>query len=44
MLFRSLTSAEVEMALLQEPDMPRQKALEAYARNKAECIRRGELH
>ena len=39
-----LTSAEVEMALLQEPDMPRQKALEAYARNKAECIRRGELH
>lgn len=39
-----LTSAEVEMALLQEPEMPRQKALEAYARNKAECIRRGELH
>lgn len=39
-----LTSAEVEMALLQEPEMPRQKALETYARNKAECIRRGELH
>lgn len=38
-----LTSAEVEMAILAEPDMPRQKALEAYARNKAECIRRGEL-
>ena len=39
-----LTSAEVEMALLQEPELPRQKALEVYARNKAECIRRGELH
>ena len=38
-----LTSAEVEMAILAEPDLPRQKALEAYARNKAECIRRGEL-
>lgn len=38
-----LTAAEVEMALLAEPELPRQKALEAYARNKAECIRRGEL-
>lgn len=38
-----LTSAEVEMAVLNEPELPRQKAIEIYARNKAECIRRGEL-
>lgn len=39
----TLSSAEVEQALLNEPDLPRQKALEMYARNKQALIREGRL-
>lgn len=39
-----LSPAEVEMAMLAEPDLPRDKALEAYARNKQALLREGKLH
>ena len=39
-----LSAAEVEQAVLNEPDMPRDKAIEFYARNKAALIREGKLH
>lgn len=39
----TLSSAEVEMAILAEPEMPREKAIESYARNKAYLIRQGKL-
>lgn len=39
----TLSAAEVEQAILNEPDLPRQKALEAYARNKAALIKEGRL-
>ena len=39
-----LSPAEVEQALLNEPDLPREKALEFYAKNKAALIREGKLH
>lgn len=39
-----LSPAEVEQALLNEPEMPREKALEFYAKNKAALIREGKLH
>ena len=38
-----LSPAEVEMAMLAEPELPREKALETYARNKAQLIRDGKL-
>lgn len=38
-----LSPAEVEMAILAEPELPRDKALESYARNKAQLIRDGKL-
>ena len=38
-----LSPAEVEQALLNEPELPRDMALEAYARNKAALIREGKL-
>jgi len=38
-----LSAAEVEQAILNEPDLPRQKALEAYARNKQALIKEGRL-
>ena len=38
-----LSSEEVEFALLAEPELPRDKAIEAYARNKAHLVRQGKL-
>ena len=38
-----LSPSEVEMAVLAEPDMSRDKAIEAYARNKAYLIKQGKL-
>jgi len=38
-----LSSAEVEMAILAEPDLTREKAIESYARNKAYLIKQGKL-
>lgn len=39
-----LSSTEVEMAILSFPDLPRQKALEAYAKNKVALQKEGKLH
>lgn len=39
----TLSPSEVEVALLMEPDMSRDKAIEAYARNKAALIKQGKL-
>lgn len=39
----TLTPNEVEVALLMEPEMSREKAIEAYARNKATLIKQGKL-
>lgn len=39
----TLSPNEVEVALLMEPEMPREKAIEAYARNKATLIKQGKL-
>ena len=39
-----LSPAEVEQALLMEPDLPREKALEVYARSKQALIREGKLN
>jgi hypothetical protein len=39
----TLSSSEVEVALLMEPELPRDKAIEAYARNKARLITEGKL-
>ena len=38
-----LSPSEVEMAILAEPEMPREKAIESYARNKAFLIKQGKL-
>jgi hypothetical protein len=38
-----LSSDEVEMAILAEPELPREKAIESYARNKAFLIKQGKL-
>lgn len=38
-----LSSDEVEMAILAEPDLPRDRAIESYARNKAYLIKTGKL-
>ena len=38
-----LSPAEVEMAMLAEPELPRERALEVYARNKQALIRDGKL-
>jgi hypothetical protein len=38
-----LSSDEVEMAILAEPGMAREKAIESYARNKAYLIKQGKL-
>ena len=38
-----LSAAEVEQAILNDPDLPREKAIEQYARNKAALIREGKL-
>lgn len=38
-----LSSEEVEFALLAEPELPRDKAIESYARNKAHLIKNGKL-
>ena len=38
-----LSSDEVEMAILAEPELPRDKAIESYARNKAYLIKNGKL-
>lgn len=40
----TLSPAEVEFAVLNEPGMPRQKAIEVYARNKAALIREGKIN
>lgn len=39
----TLNPQEVEVALLMEPEMSRDKAIEAYARNKAQLIKQGKL-
>jgi hypothetical protein len=39
----TLRPDEVEMAILAEPDLPRDKAIESYARNKAFLIKQGKL-
>lgn len=39
----TLSPGEVEIAILNEPSLPRDKALEIYARNKAALIREGKL-
>lgn len=38
-----LSPAEVEMAILAEPELPRERAIESYARNKAFLIKQGKL-
>jgi hypothetical protein len=38
-----LDSAQVDFALMAFPDLPREKAIEAYARNRAALIREGKL-
>lgn len=38
-----LDSSQVEFALMAFPDLPRDKAIEAYARNRAALIREGKL-
>ena len=38
-----LDSSQVEFALMAFPDMPRDKAIEAYARNRAALIREGKI-
>lgn len=38
-----LSPAEVEMAILAEPELSRDKAIESYARNKAFLIKQGKL-
>lgn len=38
-----LSPAEVEMAILAEPELPREKAIEAYAINKSYLIKQGKL-
>lgn len=38
-----LSPAEVEMAILAEPELPRERAIESYARNKAYLIKQGKL-
>jgi hypothetical protein len=38
-----LSPAEVEMAILAEPELTRDKAIESYARNKAALIKAGKL-
>lgn len=38
-----LSPSEVEMAILAEPELPRDRAIEAYARNKAFLIKQGKL-
>ena len=39
----TLSPSEVEVALLMEPELPRDKAIEAYARNKSVLIKQGKL-
>ena len=39
----TLTPSEVEVALLMEPELSRDKAIESYARNKAMLIKQGKL-
>ena len=39
----TLSPSEVEVALLMEPELPRDKAIESYARNKATLIKQGKL-
>lgn len=39
-----LSAAEVEQAILNDPDLPRDKAIENYARAKAALIREGKMH
>lgn len=39
----TLSAAEVEQAILNDPDLPREKAIEQYARNKAQLIREGKM-
>lgn len=39
----TLSAAEVEQAVLNDPDLPRDKAIEQYARNKAQLIREGKM-
>lgn len=39
----TLSAMEVEQAVLNEPDLPRDKAIEAYARSKAQLIREGKM-
>lgn len=38
-----LSPQEVEMAILAEPELPRDRAIEAYARNKAYLVKQGKL-
>lgn len=39
----TLSAAEVEQAQLNEPELPREKAIEIYARSKAALIREGKM-
>lgn len=39
----TLSPAEVDFAIINEPNLPREKALETYARNKAALIKEGRL-
>lgn len=38
-----LSPSEVEAAILMEPSLPREKAIEVYARSKADLIRQGKM-
>ena len=39
----TLSASEVEFAIIDSPDLPRDKAIEKYARNKAQLIREGKM-
>jgi hypothetical protein len=39
----TLSPQEVDVALLMEPELPRDKAIETYARNKQILIKQGKL-
>jgi hypothetical protein len=39
----TLSPSEVEFAIINEPNLPREKALEVYARSKAQLIKEGKM-
>ena len=40
----TLSPSEVEFAIINEPNLPREKALEVYARSKAQLIKEGKMN